>query len=395
MIAWFLAMSYLLPAVAMMLGWGLRGFIGGGPLGAMIPGAMVALALCLTRGIAPSARACAFGAIAISFGGEMTYGQTVGMANALDTRAWGILGLSLKGAIWGLLGGGVLSLGFTRIAPKLLAQIGVVLTAATWFGWKLINHPKLIYFSNRLDRPREEVWAGFLLAGLVLILWQPHTRRFALWGALGGGIGFGLGGALQALGIQHFGRQYPWWKGMEFTFGLLFGLALGHAAKQLSPSDEPNPAPAPIWQQLLMATLLMALLFRDFLTFHLRFDSLLFGLIALWLVTLKPRAYWQLGLTVTVAATAFDLARVSKAPTHYAIAASVSFIFAIIVARYAHSAATALLLLTWSTTVIATAKFYVQGSGPENLVGVAFVVMAIAVTIMTRRIIGLPALNAP
>ena len=32
-----------LPAIAMMLGWGLRGHIGGGPFGAMIPGAMVAL----------------------------------------------------------------------------------------------------------------------------------------------------------------------------------------------------------------------------------------------------------------------------------------------------------------------------------------------------------------
>ena len=31
------------PALAMMLGWGLRGHIGGGPFGAMIPGAMVAL----------------------------------------------------------------------------------------------------------------------------------------------------------------------------------------------------------------------------------------------------------------------------------------------------------------------------------------------------------------
>ena len=30
-------------AVAMMLGWGLRGFIGGGPLGAMIPGAMISV----------------------------------------------------------------------------------------------------------------------------------------------------------------------------------------------------------------------------------------------------------------------------------------------------------------------------------------------------------------
>ena len=35
----------MFPAVAMMLGWGLRGYIGGGPFGAMIPGAMVAISL--------------------------------------------------------------------------------------------------------------------------------------------------------------------------------------------------------------------------------------------------------------------------------------------------------------------------------------------------------------
>ena len=39
---WFFV---LLPAIAMMLGWGLRGHIGGGPFGAMIPGAMVALSI--------------------------------------------------------------------------------------------------------------------------------------------------------------------------------------------------------------------------------------------------------------------------------------------------------------------------------------------------------------
>ena len=35
-------MFIIYPALAMMLGWGLRGHIGGGPFGAMIPGAMVA-----------------------------------------------------------------------------------------------------------------------------------------------------------------------------------------------------------------------------------------------------------------------------------------------------------------------------------------------------------------
>ena len=32
-------------------------------------------------------------------------------------------------------------------------------------GWAAINEPKLLYFSNRLDSPREEVWAGLLLGG--------------------------------------------------------------------------------------------------------------------------------------------------------------------------------------------------------------------------------------
>ena len=41
-----LASWILAPAVVMSLGWGLRGYIGGGPFGAMIPGALVALLLC-------------------------------------------------------------------------------------------------------------------------------------------------------------------------------------------------------------------------------------------------------------------------------------------------------------------------------------------------------------
>ena len=59
----------LLPAVAMALGWGLRGYIGGGPLGAMIPGAMVALALCLLlkRDAATTAVVTALAAVGVGF----------------------------------------------------------------------------------------------------------------------------------------------------------------------------------------------------------------------------------------------------------------------------------------------------------------------------------------
>ena len=62
----------------MMLGWGLRGFIGGGPFGAMIPGAMVVLALGFLYPRRDWTMLAAFGAIGVGFGGEMTYGQTGG-----------------------------------------------------------------------------------------------------------------------------------------------------------------------------------------------------------------------------------------------------------------------------------------------------------------------------
>ena len=66
----------ILPAVAMSLGWGFRGFIGGGPLGAMIPGALVAMSisLLLDRSQTGCALAAAFGAVGIGLGGQMTHG---------------------------------------------------------------------------------------------------------------------------------------------------------------------------------------------------------------------------------------------------------------------------------------------------------------------------------
>src|SRR5680860_652649 len=107
--------SYILfPALAMMLGWGLRGHIGGGPFGAMIPGAMVALSLGMVLRLPASFTAVllVFGVFGIGLGGEMTYGQTLGFLRNPDTVWWGLSGTSLKGGVWGLLGGTVLALGF-------------------------------------------------------------------------------------------------------------------------------------------------------------------------------------------------------------------------------------------------------------------------------------------
>src|SRR6185437_9835536 len=70
----------LFPAISMMLGWGLRGFIGGGPYGAMIPGAMVTFVICMLLDIPLmfATIVVVFGTAGTAMGGEMTYGQTIG-----------------------------------------------------------------------------------------------------------------------------------------------------------------------------------------------------------------------------------------------------------------------------------------------------------------------------
>src|SRR6188472_1414770 len=207
----------VLGAVAMSLGWGLRGSIGGGSLGAMIPGAMIGLVLCvLLNRYSDSGLVAAFAAIGVGFGGQETYGQTVGLSLQPETFWWALLGFVVKGAAWGLLGGAFIGIALA------------IMVLGTWIGWQFLNHPKLFYFSNRLDRPREELWAGLWLGGLLLLAWlrSPVPASFALSGAIGGGIGFGVGASLQPMGKAVWaGMPLGWWKAMELTFGAILGLA--------------------------------------------------------------------------------------------------------------------------------------------------------------------------
>src|SRR5262249_53066282 len=96
------------PGVAMSLGWGLRGQFGG-PRGAMVPGALVALALALVARRQPSPAqvwiVAAAGSLGFAIGAEEPYMQTVGRIVQGITVPWAYLGLLLKGAAWGGLGG--------------------------------------------------------------------------------------------------------------------------------------------------------------------------------------------------------------------------------------------------------------------------------------------------
>lgn len=251
----------LLPTIAGGLGWGIRGQYGH-ETGALIPGVLVGLSIGLL--MAPSAsglrlaRIAALTAIGFSFGGSMTYGQTLGLTMDEGIRqqayGWGLLGTTIKGAIWIALGGAFMGIGLSRrrytageLALVMLGMIGL------WFvGIWLLNRPfdpahlrlPRIYFSDYWNagrpgwKPRPELWGGLLVALIGLLAYLGLVRRdgravgLSLCGAVAGGLGFTTGQILQAYCSWHkpfSPALVPYvdaWKIMEVTFGLIAGLGL-------------------------------------------------------------------------------------------------------------------------------------------------------------------------
>ncbi|MBM3786995.1 MAG: hypothetical protein FJW30_21770 [Acidobacteria bacterium] len=392
--------EYLLPAVAMMLGWGLRGFIGGGPFGAMIPGAMVALCLCLIYRRRDAAMIAAFGAIGIGIGGQMTYGQTVGYIVQKDTFWWGFLGLALKGGIWGLVGGAVIGMAFTP-ATRIVAGGAAAMAIATQTGWKFFNEPKVVYFSNPLDKPRPEIWFGFLLAGVALLLWLGYLKhlqpalRLALAGFAGGFTGFGFGGAIQGVGRIFFADwNLHWWKYMEFTFGFCFGWALAWALKHSKLDDTETEIDAPpAAVEMISAALCAGLTFWLTWKVSTRFTYLLVGGVLMIVLTRLRWLTWHVALTITFAATMLDSARYWSgeykhgAPEPaYAVAILLSIAFAWLVRTWVRNDTfRALELLTWGCVADATFKF-AMGTGLWDHVAIGFIVMAVWQSWMARRV---------
>ena len=385
------------PAMAMSLGWGLRGYIGGGPLGAMIPGAMVGLALCLLLGReGDSALVAAFAAVGVGFGGEMTYGQTVGLSLQPETYWWAITGFAVKGAAWGLLGGAMIGAALDRSRYRMPDLAGglVLLVAGTWAGWRVVNEPKLIYFSNRVDRPRPEVWAGLLVGALVLLLWLAWragarlAAGFAGWGAMGGGLGFASGAAVQVWGTRTFG-VFPlgWWKVMELTFGALLGLTLGwcasrHRSELTRDGEEPQPALPMAGAAAMAAATIAATLLIDS-RLPVRFSYVVAGALLLSLAPLSRTLCWQIAISLTYCAFALDL---MKNKPHLPSAAMWVWVAGSTLATVKATAAMPrarpmFLWITWATVATSLLKAFVPpASGEPVMMESLFVAMGALVT---------------
>ncbi len=388
----------ILGAVTMSLGWGLRGSIGGGSLGAMIPGAMIGLVLCMLLGRESDAGfIAAFAAIGVGFGGQETYGQTVGLSMQPDTFWWAILGFTIKGAVWGLLGGAFIGIALQRerYTNRQLITGFAIMVLGTWIGWQFLNNPKLIYFSNRIDKPREELWAGLWLGGLMLLAWLRARvpSLFALYGTIGGGIGFGFGASLQPWG-KAIWKDMPlgWWKGMELTFGALLGLSFILCAWQLRhelAGINSKPAPSsPLTRAFLAAALAITLAIVASKNLPTRFDYTIAGAVLASLVLFSQSLAWHTAITATYAAFAWDFLKYQKfalIELAWAVVIVTTIIVTIIVARRPRIQ-DMFILLTW--TGIASAFRYLlppsrTAREPFTMLAV-FVLFAVIITLQIR-----------
>jgi len=412
---------FLIPALTMLVGWGLRGFIGGGALGAMIPGALVALALCHCLRVpgAVSGRIAAFGAIGVGFGGQETYGQTVGFVVNGGEMFWrSVVGLGVKGAVWGFLGGAVLGVSFLRdLSRRTLFVALLLLVGGTWLGWRFVDKPKLIYFSNLLDRPREEVWAGLMLGGVGFLGWMIYALGgraripvvFAVLGLVGGGLGFALGGVSFSAGMALGGtvELYPGWKQMEFTFGLFFGAALGLAAYWLR-DDIAAVTRIAIPPQSERGWLMVAgvigsvalgavAIWGGGAALSVRFSYTVTGAALLALVFLSERAAWQIAITITAGAFLLYVAKffnLNHPGFHPAVATTMALILAAalsagIALRHASGREMptwALRVLLWTSVGagVAHAGWHQEITPALIMVVVVFVIGAVVITVRTR-----------
>ncbi|MCA9449752.1 MAG: hypothetical protein KC931_21705, partial [Candidatus Omnitrophica bacterium] len=261
----------LFAALAGGMAWGIRGQYGH-ETGAMIAGLLVSLVLVFllsprTNSLA-MVRAVAWGTVAMGVGGTMTYGQTLGLTQNAEVIGnwsalrWGLLGCAIKGGIWIGFGGVFLGMGLSGVKyrAKDLWVLMLALVGAYYIGHALLNRPfdpanrelPSLYFSEAWHwtpekegmNPRRESWGGLLFALATLtayVGWQRKDRlalNMALWGVLGGALGFPGGQTLQAYhawnpevfsqGIwTELDRYMNWWNNMETTFGTIMGATLG------------------------------------------------------------------------------------------------------------------------------------------------------------------------
>jgi hypothetical protein len=221
-------------ALAVGLAWGIRGDFGH-MIGAMYPGAILALALAYVSGqhalFLWMPVIAALGALGIGAGGSMSYGILHGYAQA-DTfinYAYGFITLFLQGSAWGTFGGALIGLMLEKKQMKTGEWLGLIGTVL-FTGW-MVSYLLVDVAGLRINPPRNNSSIAYMGAAIGQIIWLAcNNKPIGLRGALLGYVGFGIGMAASRLlgnvaNVLQF--QYDFqinhWNVMETSCGLIAG----------------------------------------------------------------------------------------------------------------------------------------------------------------------------
>jgi len=132
----------VLCALAMSVGWGFRGDYGH-EAGAMVPGALLGLSICLASGRPDwwqrSSIMAMCGAIGWAFGGQMSYGRITGYtaSSSLPDVVYGYACLFVVGGLWAGTGSAMLALSVTKPRSYLERFAGPLV--ALWITWLIMD----------------------------------------------------------------------------------------------------------------------------------------------------------------------------------------------------------------------------------------------------------------
>lgn len=223
----------LFVALAMSVGWGFRGNYGH-EYGAMVPGALVAMAACLISGREDWYTRIAyfglFGAVGWAFGGQMSYGIIIGYTRSTDlvSVAYGFGALFLEGFIWGGIGAGILALVIILKRKRLIEMIfPFIMVFVVWSILSIILRSQLHDADPAILNYYDTDWiaaVGALLALMIVITIQQkitHAVSFMLHLTIGWLLGLFL--FVTILGLHLSPPRSDNWAG---ALGVLLGLII-------------------------------------------------------------------------------------------------------------------------------------------------------------------------
>ncbi|HEU4752038.1 MAG TPA: hypothetical protein VFU47_02940, partial [Armatimonadota bacterium] len=177
----------LLTALSLSLGWGIRGNFGH-EAGAMLPGALAAMAVVLTSGREDWRRRILyfafFGALGWSFGGSLSYMQVIAYTHSGDSLSvwYGFACLFLLGFLWGAMGGAGTALPAVLDRER-LTEFFAPLTAVFLAWWAQSGVEAFLSTHSAAFRHEDPLywydtdWLGVLVAMAAVLLLALVRRR--------------------------------------------------------------------------------------------------------------------------------------------------------------------------------------------------------------------------